>query len=111
VHRAAYITGGAEQEGIMPSRRDEIDLSAWLTTQLMHTLTQTMHNQGIAPKEVPYGWRALQALEHRVRQHADALAGDFTAALQAIKTYRHQYGPPRGAPMEATPGGQTDGRR
>ena len=44
----------------------------------------------------------MQALEDRVRQHADALAGDLTAALQAIETYRHQYGPSRGTPTEAT---------
>ena len=85
----------------MPSRRDDIELSAWLTTQVMNTLTQTMHNQGIAPKEVPYGWHAMQALENRVRQHADALAGDLTAALQTLETYRHQYGPSRGTPTEA----------
>ena len=85
----------------MPSRRDHRDLSAWLTTQLMDTLKQTMHDQGVNPKEVPYGWRPMQALEDRVRQHANALASDFTTALQAIETYRHQYGPPRGTPTEA----------
>ena len=85
----------------MPSRRDHTELSAWLTTQLMATLKQTMHDQGLNPKDVPYGWRAMQSLEERVHQHADALAGDFTAALQTIETYRHQYGPPRGTPTEA----------
>jgi hypothetical protein len=81
--------------------RDNTDLSAWLTTQVMKTLMQTMHARGIAPKEVPYGWRAMQTLEVQVRLHADALAGDFTAALQTIETYRHQYGAPRGTPTEA----------
>ena len=85
----------------MPSRRDHTELSAWLTTQLMATLTQTMQAQGLNPKEVPYGWRAMQALEERVHQHAHALAGDFTTALQAIETYQQQYGPPRGTPTEA----------
>ena len=84
----------------MPSRRDHTELSAWLTTQVMKTLRQTMQAEGIAPEEVPYGWRAMQTLEGQVRQHAEALAGDFTAALQAIETYRQQYGPPRGTPTE-----------
>ena len=85
----------------MASRRHPRDLSAWLTTQVMDTLKQTIHEHGINPKVVPYGWRPMQALEDRVRQHADALAGDFTAALRAIETYRHQYGPPRGTLTEA----------
>ena len=85
----------------MPSRQDDTDLSAWLTTQVMQTLMQTMHARGIAPKEVPYGWRAMQTLEAQVRRHAEVLGGDFTAALQTIETYRHQYDPPRGTPTAA----------
>ena len=51
---------------------------------------------------MPYGWRAMQTLEAQVRRHAEALAGDFTAALQTIETYRHQYDPPRGTPTAAS---------
>ena len=93
----------------MPLRRDQTQLPTWLTTQLMHTWQQTLHGQGINPKEVPYGWRAMQAVEERVRRHAEALAGDFTVALQTMQTYHHmqtyhqQYGPPRGTPKEDTP--------
>ena len=87
----------------MPPRRDQTHLPARLTTQLMDALQQTLHRQGINPKEVPYGWRAMQALEERVRQHAEALAGDFMVALQTMQIYRQQYGPPRGTPQEDTP--------
>ena len=52
----------------MPSRRDHTKLSAWLTTQLMATLKQIMHDQGLNPKEVPYGWRAMEALEGKRSQ-------------------------------------------
>ena len=34
----------------------------------MATLKQTMHDQGLNPKEVPYGWRAMEALEGKRSQ-------------------------------------------
>jgi hypothetical protein len=86
----------------MPSRRDPEELAAWLTTQVIDMLKQTMHAYGIDPKVVPYGWRPMQALEDQVRQHADALAGDFTTALQAIEASRRQYGPRHGTLTQAS---------
>jgi hypothetical protein len=87
----------------MPPQRDQTPLPAWLTTQLMDAWQQTLHRQGINPQEVPYGWRAMQALEERVRQHTAAFAGDFMVALQTMQTYRQQYSPHRGTPQEDTP--------
>ena len=72
-------------DNVKPEHRD---LPAWLQYLILRDLMSRLAERNLEPGDIPYGWQALQTLEERLTQHAQAITQDFTAALHALEAAR-----------------------
>ena len=67
---------------------DRHQLPVWLHYKILGELMQRLYEQDLDPQQLPDGWRALQTLQDRVTQHAQAITQDFTDTLHVLEAAR-----------------------